>query len=158
MTTLWGYCLDAQQLLADRTAELLWLREKGPSSPWHRWRRHQHCHRGRALVTNEAAQPQLCTPLHRWPCCPISQHNYIYKSIWFAEIVLSLSSCRYRQRLRALGYWKIRVVSPICASSLPLLREWLSLLGAITESLWSPWMGFTAKQRWECTCTITLGQ
>lgn len=59
----WGYCLDAQQFLADRTAELLWscnlLRLKGPSSPWHPWRRRQHCHRGRALVTNEPAQLTL---------------------------------------------------------------------------------------------------
>lgn len=134
------------------------LREKSPSSPWHWPRRCQHCHRGRALVTNEAARPQLGTPLHSWPCCPTSQHNYICKSIWFAEIVLNLSSCQYWQRLCALGYWKIRAASPACASPLPLLQGWLSLLGAITESLWSPWMGFTAKQRWECTCTITPGQ
>lgn len=50
-----------------------------------------------------------------WPCCPASRQNHMCICIQFAEILISPTSCWYQQGLQALGYWKIRAVSPACA-------------------------------------------
>ena len=123
----WGYCSDAQQFLADRTAELPWPcsmlqrkrsflprapKEEAPALPQSKSTGTQQ-----GCPAPDRYRTAWLTPLPNLP------REWHLQSVWFAEILISPSSYWYQQGLQALGYWQIRAVSPARASLSPIYKR-----------------------------------